>query len=102
MKAILVVEMPKNCGPCPISNDWFVDGESKGFCPVTNEDCNFVERPEWCPLKPIVFCEECKYADKLGDWSDYDFSCRHFNTHSINKGNFCSYGEKKDESIDCN
>lgn len=53
MKAILTLEMPKNCGLCPISNNWMENGEQKGFCPVKNDGCNFNERPSWCPLKPI-------------------------------------------------
>ena len=97
MKAILVIDMPESCYECQFQgmggrdlelltcslNRWRVDNPN--------------ERPSWCPLKPIVFCEECKYADELGEWSKYDYSCRHFNTHSVNKGNFCSYGEKQNE-----
>lgn len=53
MKAILVIDMPKNCGLCPISNNWLENGEQKGFCPVKNDGCNFIERPSSCPLKSM-------------------------------------------------
>lgn len=87
MKAILVfTEMPKSCDECEV--------RCGGYTAKEYSEKN-IKRPSWCPLKPIVFCEECKYADELGEWSKYDYSCRHFNTHSVNKGNFCSYGEKK-------
>lgn len=101
MKAILVIDMPEKCEECLLYNgdcccadiQWYLTGEL-GHREVWHPE----KRQDWCPLKPIVFCEECKYADELGEWSKYDYSCRHFNTHSVNKGNFCSYGEKKDES----
>ena len=59
MKAILVIDMPQNCGVCPISEYiWFENGKAKadegGNCPIAN---NYIEkwneRPLWCPLRPI-------------------------------------------------
>lgn len=100
MKAILILDIPddSSCIGCPCmalddEDDWIGCHLTAGPTGTWSE--HKAKRPNWCPLKPIVFCEECKYADELGEWSEYDYSCRHFNTHSVNKGNFCSYGEKK-------
>lgn len=96
-KAILVVDVNMTQDNKHICED------DEQHCPLWNKDIkfcmyNFNNNTKGCPLKPIVFCEECKYADKLGEWSKYDFSCRYFNTHSVDKGSFCSYGESKNES----
>lgn len=53
MKALIVIDMPKNCSLCPISNNWLENGESKWFCPLNGKECDFIERPVWCPLKPM-------------------------------------------------
>ena len=49
MKAILIVDMPKNCGECPCVNDEF------GFCQADEKirDCDWYKSPTWCPLKPM-------------------------------------------------
>lgn len=59
MKAVLVIDMPQNCGKCPISEYiLFENGKARadagGNCPIAN---NYIdkwnERPSWCPLKPM-------------------------------------------------
>lgn len=49
MKAILVIDMPKDCGNCPCV------GEEFGICQADekNRDCDWYKTPSWCPLKPM-------------------------------------------------
>ena len=49
MKAILVIDMPKNCFDCPCVED------EMGYCCATNDRkvCPWQSIPEWCPLKPL-------------------------------------------------
>ena len=47
-KAILIIDMPKNCAVCP-----FVNHEDEGwlYCSVHNNDTAFAfKKPDWCPL----------------------------------------------------
>ena len=61
MKAILVIDMPQNCGVCPIAEYiLFENGKARvdagGNCPIENNyiaDDKWNERPSWCPLKPM-------------------------------------------------
>lgn len=53
MKAILVVNMPKNCAECKFRFN---------ICSAVDWD----ERPSWCPLKPI--------PQKLDEMSNIDSS----------------------------
>ena len=55
-KAILVIDMPKNCNECKIR----FDDEYSNWCPYDNPEPNgvwkYVEKgtkPDWCPLKPL-------------------------------------------------
>lgn len=46
MKAILVIEMPKNCAECKLI---YLQGIGEGICNAVDWE----ERPKWCPLRPI-------------------------------------------------
>lgn len=52
-KAVLVIDMPKDCPECPcfrVENDFpTYYGE---FCSVIRKGLSG-EKPEWCPLRPI-------------------------------------------------
>ena len=71
MKAILILNMPKNCGLCPISDNWREKGEPKGFCPmdVNDRECDFVNRPSWCPLRPIPEKDFWSKKDFADGWN---------------------------------
>ncbi len=45
MKAILVVDMPENCSECSC--------EQNGICLAKSDAVESIDRPLWCPLKPI-------------------------------------------------
>ena len=57
-KALLIIDMPDNCGACPC----FGQDQSYMFCGVNGEtlgrfytdDC----RPDWCPLIDIKDCKQ--------------------------------------------
>ena len=56
MKAILVVEMPSNCGECSICASWQESAFStrEYWCPsMDNKDVEPNKKPDWCPLKPM-------------------------------------------------
>lgn len=50
MKAIAIFEMPKSCGECPCFGGEYEDCQySDEFSPMNP----YIERPKWCPLKPM-------------------------------------------------
>ena len=49
-KAVLFMDMPKNCAECPCSYEGAYD-----MCAVTEEQVVFHKKPEWCPL--LTFSE---------------------------------------------
>lgn len=53
-KAILEMEMPKNCLECPIGEDMSVPLETCIKCPFGGcaIDSEAESIPKWCPLKP--------------------------------------------------
>ena len=53
VKAILVVEMPKNCAKCKLQ---YLQGIGEAICNAVDWE----ERPSWCPLKPMP--EKQEYA----------------------------------------
>ena len=46
MKAVLVIDMPKNCAECKLI---YLQGIGKTICNAVDWE----ERPSWCPLKPM-------------------------------------------------
>lgn len=45
MKAILVIDMHENCSECLC--------EQNGICLAKNNAVESIDRPSWCPLKPM-------------------------------------------------
>lgn len=51
MKAILIIDMPKDCERCDCSFD---DTDYGLFCsPLKRDIFGRDEKPSWCPLKPM-------------------------------------------------
>ena len=46
MKALLVIDMPKNCAECKLIH---LQGLGESICNAVDWE----ERPSWCPLKPL-------------------------------------------------
>ena len=61
MKAILVIDMPKNCGECKFLS---ATQCGKEMCVATSTRREWIEdetiKPSWCPLKPIPQKKELK------------------------------------------
>ena len=50
MKAVLVIDMPKNCHECPIR----LSGEPNEWCWYLRHGLDDIKaKPSWCPLKPL-------------------------------------------------
>ncbi|MBR2653992.1 MAG: hypothetical protein IKD59_05485 [Lachnospiraceae bacterium] len=56
MKAILVIDMPKNCAECKLM---YLQGIGEGICNAVDWD----ERPTWCPLRPLPQKKEVEVND---------------------------------------
>lgn len=55
MKAILVIDLPKNCAECKLM---FLQGIGEGICNAVDWE----ERPSWCPLKhPLKYASNDFY-----------------------------------------
>ena len=91
-KAILVIDMPKNCDECPCE-----DRDYPVCCVLNKERKCYAKRPNWCPLKPIP--KRNKYDVEKYAIVDYenDITLGHY----LNKGwNDCIdeiLGDNKDE-----
>ena len=62
------MEMPKNCDQCPFFVTFHV--KKMGVCVAHNPKNGIDEKreaknlvPEWCPLKELRQCKDCKHQD---------------------------------------
>ena len=85
-KAILVINMPKNCYECDLNNYHFCD--ATGDCIV--KFMNSEHRPDWCPLKAMPE----KYNNMACDGSSFYHMCVGWN-NCIDEINNCIKGETK-------
>ena len=58
MKAILVIDMPEDCGQCPFMKSVDVVPTNYFYCTADSHNLKslserFEGREEWCPLKPM-------------------------------------------------
>lgn len=58
MKAILVIDMPKNCAKCKLL---YLQGIGEAICNAVDWE----ERPSWCPLKPLPKKRPVHYNDEI-------------------------------------
>ena len=68
-KAILVIDMPKNCAECKLM---FLQWIGQSICNAVDWE----ERPSWCPLKPLPSFK----AVDLNDTRDVVMFCHGWNT----------------------
>lgn len=59
MKAVLVIDMPNNCGECKLIH---LQGIGESICDAVD----WSKRPSWCPLKPLP-----NYRDNSKKPQDY-------------------------------
>lgn len=98
MAILIDMPMPHDCGECV----FMVDGWC--YC-IKAEDwqsrkVEFEDRPEWCPMREVVFCRWCKWSESdPDDWQDA-YIC-HNRTHNQAYGTkshgFCAWGERREE-----
>lgn len=76
-KAILVIDMPRNCSECPICEIWeAIPSCEEYYCNVAKSDnVDQYKRPDWCPLREfpkrmINFGGDDDYADGYNDCLD--------------------------------
>ena len=72
MKAILVMDMPKNCLKCPLGKNMSIAIETCIQCPLGKcaIDAEAEIKPDWCPLKPMP-----KKKPTIGKESENDILC---------------------------
>ena len=91
------MQMPKNCIDCPACNEYLMcaipcNGRGWG----ENDVKDFSQsRPEWCPMKEIVRCKDCKH------WYPLTKTCNNVDgaccQSYVADDWFCADGEMKDE-----
>ena len=96
--------MPEACDVCPLNYDFcWCQGLNKEEWEKYGDDwnekvCERKDRPEYCPLKEIVMCEDCKHQYLIT--KDGDVICGHVEheseTHTYDW--YCAYGEVKDDA----
>lgn len=64
MKAILVIDLPKNCAECKLIH---LQGIGESICNAVDWE----ERPSWCPLKPMPKRNEYRADTKHEDMDKY-------------------------------
>ena len=93
--------MPESCDVCPFNYDFCC-------CKAINDEewekveddwnwnvCNREDRPEYCPLKEIVRCKDCKY--QYCDLKDGRIVCGKTDNGEIHLLDwFCADGEMKE------
>lgn len=64
-KAVLIMDMPKNCLECPIGKNMSISIETCISCPFGKcaIDSEAETIPDWCPLRPMPEKEEEKKTD---------------------------------------
>lgn len=72
-KAILVMDMPEKCAKCPLSKEINTFRPEGICCGFNNEKVSYLDKPDWCPLKPIPeekdydYCEHSIYShERIG------------------------------------
>ena len=72
MKAVLVIDMPRNCWGCPCNE---VDSDGMSWCNALAKNTihSNVERQPWCPLRPLpqkMTMEKALKMERVGSIKD--------------------------------
>lgn len=81
---LIDMDMPENCGKCPllpIHKD------------LLSERSLTVRPPDFCPLRPVVTCGECKHCERGGNEAKLRVPCM---DTTYPNDLFCGRGEKTD------
>ena len=63
---------------------------------------NWLNQASTVDAVPVIRCKDCKYAMKqyitnLPWLTQWEYSCRYYNTHSVMGDDWCSRAERKEE-----
>ena len=88
---VIDIPMPKKCAECPCNgNRLYGNCQVKGRWLGGEEGSPMAEkRPEWCPLKEMVTCKDCRHYD-------IDFCKKR--KHETAPDYSCTAGERKDNA----
>ena len=67
---LIDMPMPKNCIDCPACNEYLmcaIPCNGRGWGENDVKDFS-KSRPEWCPMKEIVRCKDCKWCEPYDGW----------------------------------
>ena len=70
MSILIKMEMPKNCGECPIYEHLSIHENTFRFCRLTRMETNPIERRDDCPLIELPKYGDLIDKDKLTDAID--------------------------------
>ena len=92
--------MPDGCDVCPLMYDYIQCNALPEGCKdddaFNEEGFDWTKRPEWCPLKEIVRCKDCKWFE-MPRYGERGF-CK--NVELIRRTTFyCADGVAKDINV---
>ena len=96
MAILIDMPMPTECRDCPMEMYHYNTGET--ICIASGEmlaypyqTIQFEGRPDWCPLREVIRCGNCKFLMPSG-------LCTVFADGGIRPSvsDFCSYGERRE------
>ena len=96
------MQMPESCDVCPFNYDFcwctaFGDYDDwKKYSDDWNENvCERTTRPEYCPLKEIVRCKDCKWFHQA---FENEGRCIKHDNDFHKPDWFCADGRKRDDT----
>ena len=87
--------MPKACDVCPCMYDYIACHALKDDSKESLSACDdYTKRQEWCPLKELVRCKDCKWQK----WADADSEVIYCGLYDFSRDMnwFCADGVPKD------
>lgn len=111
MAILIDMPMPTECRGCPMEMYYFNTGETR--CRASGkmlaypyQTIQFEGRPDWCPLREVVRCKDCKYwvPDQVGV-VEQPYCTRLGRGDELigldlrigSADHFCCFGEKKED-----
>ena len=82
------IEMLKSCCECDVWSKAIGEDGADYDCELINE---INTKPDWCPLKEVVTCGECKHWYQNADTG---MACEYTNLSQPEDGS-CNWGERK-------
>ena len=98
MAILIDMDMPTDCRDCPMETYYSSTGEtvciaSWEILAYPYQTIQFNGRPDWCPLREVVRCKDCK-------WHLNGHLCKQlsqFGSIETPEGFYCGFGERREE-----